>query len=117
MTSTLKKGGLTIVWGRMTNEEIGIFPTYQEMYDRFISEGVKEEVARRHATELPHLSIMVRNQFHHWWKTGELLDELEVSGLRISSFQKRFNYRMPCAFLDFDVLWQNPNNDQMLRAV
>lgn len=99
------------------NENTDTFPTYEEMYDRFIAEGVREEVAHRHATELPLLSIAVRNRFEHWWKTSELLDELEVSGLRVSSFQKRFKYRIPCAFLDFDVLWQNPSDDQMLRAV
>ncbi|MBE9108248.1 hypothetical protein IQ273_02275 [Nodosilinea sp. LEGE 07298] len=100
----------------MTNEDTDIFPTYWEMYNQFRLEGDDEEFAHNFASSLSRLSSEVLYRFGHWWKTGELLDDLEVNGIRVSTFWDRDQHTVPSAFLEFDRFWQNPDDDQMVQA-
>jgi hypothetical protein len=92
----------------MTKDEIKSFPSYEEMYNRFISEGVKEDKADREAKALCLLSEPVKERFLHWWHTGELIDDLEIVRIKISSCSLPKNFRFPTAFIDFDSLYSEP---------
>lgn len=101
----------------MVQDEIRNFPSYQEMYERFIAEGTEEATAERHAQELLLLSTPVKERFLQWWQTGELRDDLQVKEFRISSFQQKWKYSIVCAFIDFNLLWEDPDNYGMLKAM
>lgn len=100
----------------MTKEDTDTFPTHREIYNRFRLEGNSEEFAHSFATSLLRLSSEVRCRFGHWWRTGELLDDLEVNEIRVSTFRDRDQYTVPSAFLEFDRFWQNPDDDRMVQA-
>jgi hypothetical protein len=92
----------------MNQDEIKDFPSYQEMYDRFISEKVPKDTADREAKELCLLSEPVKERFCHWWHTGELIDDLKESKRRgrISSFIA--GHGVPGAFVLFDEIFFKP---------
>jgi hypothetical protein len=101
----------------MVEDQVINFPSYQEMYERFVKTGEDEATADSHAKEVLLLASSVKERFLHWWQTGELRDDLEVKGFRISSFQQKWKYSMVCAFIDFNVLWEDPDNYGMLKAM
>lgn len=99
-------------------QKVSSFPTYEELYERLKSEGVDEVVAAQNTKYLTTgLCPPLKERFSHWWTTGELLDDLEVKGYRISSFIKRRRFSVPGSFMNFNYLYENPDNELMLRFV
>jgi hypothetical protein len=93
----------------MNQDEIKDFPSYQEMYDRFIYEGVDEEDADREAKDLALLCEEVKERFCHWWHTGELIDDLKTSKGRLSSLIAECRlYRFETAFIFFNKFYSIP---------
>lgn len=102
---------------RSTDQQQPKFPPYEEMYERFVAGGSAPKDAARQAQDLLHLSSPVRERFIYWWHTGELIDDLQVHEFTISSLQEKQKYRLQCAFLDFDYLYKDRDNEGFLRSL
>jgi hypothetical protein len=98
------------------DEKTNDFPSYEELCTWFtehstsilVSPEVKERIAYKEAKALSNLTSPVRERFLHWWKTGELIDDLEAFGFSVVFLVKKGD-PVQEAFIAFSGLYEKPN--------
>lgn len=100
------------------------FPSYEELY-RWLLENdscelsnleSNEQRAGRRANALLNLVSPIRERFLHWYRTGEVQDDLQVSEFKLSDYLKK-GYSIPIAFVEFNGLYKDPKNYFSVRLL
>ena len=100
----------------MSDEKTNGFPSYEDLFAWFTENStsilvppeVKQRIARKEAKALFNIASPVRERFLHWWKTGELIDDLKIEGFSVSYLVKRGD-PVPYAFIAFSDLYEKPD--------
>jgi hypothetical protein len=98
------------------------YPTFDELYDflftnyssKYLPEKDTKELAERRARLLLELPQSIKDRFLHWYKTGEVLDDLEISGCRVGMMIER-GFPAPHSFIEFGGLYKRPTHYISLR--
>jgi hypothetical protein len=88
-----------------------LFEHYSSKY--FSKERNKKDAEER-AKLLLEMSSPIKERFVHWYKTGELMDDLEISGRKMGTLIKK-GFIIPDAFIEFYGLYEEPNSYFSLR--
>ncbi|MBW4465553.1 MAG: hypothetical protein KME07_08945 [Pegethrix bostrychoides GSE-TBD4-15B] len=104
----------------MKNLNTNDFPSYEELLTWCVYAGSLDgefsypksirSYAKSRVKLFYELSSPVKERFVHWWKTREIIDDLEVKGYTLQYMANKYPHKIPIAFIYFDDLLQNPDN-------
>lgn len=111
----------------MTENTPTEFPTYEEIYgyfkevvnsstDKYTDEtiNVLNSHIDTHTNHILNLVSPLREEFLHWWKTGELISTAEINGIKLQSLVEKRRWNAGSAFGLFSELYRNPDDSQLL---
>jgi hypothetical protein len=98
-------------------EILSHFPSADELRERLLELGDEEMNVEVVVEDIMQLTLPVKERFLHWWQTGELRDDLEVRGYRISTFADRLGYHLVIAFIDFDSAFKNSESEEFSKML
>jgi hypothetical protein len=104
------------------SEEQNEFPSYNELYDFCMKEyaqysidlQISSEAADRSARSILKLQLPIKEAFLHWWKTGEVIDDIKVDDYTLGDLFRKGYPPFTC-FINFNAIYKNPNNYFTLR--
>jgi hypothetical protein len=104
----------------MTDLEKNGFPSHEELLMWCIYSAQLEyvyatpksirKIAATRVELLRELCFPIRERFVHWWKTREIIDDLEIKGYTLGQMVNEQPNQIPCAFRNFNGLYKNPDS-------